>query len=115
MSNTNTNKQNEWKEREMGALWKRTSKNGKSTFCTGYITSNELGREVKQRVVMFANKGKQTDTHPDYIIYISNEDSAPASPKAAAPKKAKSPDIDDISANQDSPPESPEDDDNIPL
>lgn len=108
-------KQNEWKEREMGALWKRVSKNGKSTFCTGYITSNELGREVKQRVVMFANKGKQTDTHPDYIIYISNEDTAPTAPKAAAPKNAKSPNIDDISANQEPAAQSVGDDDNIPL
>ena len=84
-----SDKQNEWKEREIGALWKRVSKSGKSTFCTGYITSDELGREVKQRVVMFANKGKQTDRHPDYIIYISNEEEA--APAASAAQAAPAP------------------------
>ena len=91
MSN-NTDKQSEWKNREVGALWKKAAANGKSSYCTGYIVSDEIGNKVKQRVIMFSNKTKNNEKSPDFIIYLSNEqdnvDAAPApKAKASAPPK----------------------------
>jgi hypothetical protein len=91
-------KQNDWKNREIGALWKKAGANGKSSFCTGYIVSDELGNKIKQRVIMFSNKTKSNEKSPDFIIYLSNEQenegsqAAPqkstAAPRTAPPKKA---------------------------
>lgn len=91
MSNT-TDKQSEWKNREVGALWKKAAANGKSSYCTGYIVSDEIGNKVKQRVIMFSNKTKNNEKSPDFIIYLSNEqengDAAPTpKAKASAPPK----------------------------
>lgn len=89
----NVEKQSEWKNREVGALWKKASANGKGSYCTGYIVSNELGAEVRQRVIMFANKTKNNDKSPDFIIYLSNEQTnndvkkSPAKTNSAPPKK----------------------------
>jgi uncharacterized protein (DUF736 family) len=84
MSNDSTEKNNDWKNREIGALWKKASANGKGSYCTGYIISDELGNKIKQRVVMFSNKSKNNEKAPDFIIYITNEqenNSAPSAPK----------------------------------
>ena len=75
-----TNNQSDWKEREVGALWKKVSGGNKANYCTGYIVSDELGSKVKQRVIMFANKSKSSEKSPDFIIYTSNEVSNEASP-----------------------------------
>ena len=107
MSNT-TDKQSDWKNREVGALWKKAAANGKSSFCTGYIVSDELGNKVKQRVIMFSNKTKSNEKSPDFIIYLSNEQEngeaapAPAKAKTAPPKRVPQP-------------ASAEDDDGIPM
>ena len=105
MSNT-TDKQSEWKNREVGALWKKAAANGKSSYCTGYIVSDELGNKVKQRVIMFSNKTKNNEKSPDFIIYLSNEQENEAAPKpvakSATPKKIPQP------ANV-------EDDDGVPM
>ena len=66
-----TNNQSDWKEREVGALWKKVSGGNKANYCTGYIVSDELGSKVKQRVIMFANKSKSSEKSPDFIIYTS--------------------------------------------
>ena len=98
MNDTQT-KQNDWKDREVGALWKKS--NAKGSYCTGYIVSDELGNKVKQRVIMFSNKGKSNDKSPDFIIYLSNEvgkDSESVAPKpnkaVKEKKKVPVPDID---------------------
>ena len=71
MTNNTQNNQGDWKNREVGALWKKAAANGKSSFCTGYIVSDELGNKVKQRVIMFANKTKSNEKSPDFIfIYL---------------------------------------------
>ena len=56
---------NEWREREVGALWK--SDNGK--FFTGRVTVN--GETVK--VVAFNNTDKKSDKAPDVNIYVSKD------------------------------------------
>lgn len=74
---TPTAKQSDWKQREIGALWKK--KNDKGSYCTGYLITDELGKKVKQRVVMFSNKEKNNEKSPDFVIYLSLEQNADSS------------------------------------
>ena len=85
-----------FRSREIGALWKKAGANGKSSYCTGYIVSDELGNKIKQRVIMFSNKNKTNEKSPDFVIYISNEQDSDtpqgtnqktSAPKSAAPVK----------------------------
>ena len=62
----NTNK-NEWSEREIGALWKRESPNQK------YLTGKLKVDGVEKNVVIFSNKNKQKETHPDFRVYLSRD------------------------------------------
>lgn len=73
-------KQSDWKEREVGALWKKVTNGNKANYCTGYIVSDELGNKVKQRVIMFSNKNKTNEKSPDFILYTSVETNSQASP-----------------------------------
>ena len=59
---TDTNK-NDWKEREIGALWKREGKNQR--FLSGKLT---IDGEVVN-VVVYVNKFKEKDNQPDFRIY----------------------------------------------
>tara|TARA_R100000008_G_C3555919_1_gene153191 strand:- start:268 stop:558 length:291 start_codon:yes stop_codon:yes gene_type:complete len=69
MSNT---KESEWKTRERGALWKKQGKN--QNYLTGVIKSlDDMGQEVKNKVIVFANKNKTSDNAPDFIIYESKD------------------------------------------
>lgn len=63
--NTESNDANksDWKEREIGALWKREGKNQR--FLSGKITLND---EVVN-VVVYVNKFKEKDNQPDFRIY----------------------------------------------
>ena len=63
---SDTQKNNEWAEREIGAFWKREGKNQK--YLTGKI-KNEDGSE--QQVVVFSNKNKTKDNQPDFRVYKS--------------------------------------------
>jgi len=65
MNNTNTNKNKN--ENELGALWKKKSKNGMS-FLSGYIVDHDGARTD---VVVFANSNKKNEKAPDYRLYIS--------------------------------------------
>tara|TARA_Y100000310_G_C20593088_1_gene769110 strand:+ start:903 stop:1184 length:282 start_codon:yes stop_codon:yes gene_type:complete len=71
---TDTNKtNNEWSEREIGALWKREGRNQK--YLTGKVKDSE-GNE--QQVVIFSNKNKTKDNQPDFRVYKSVDRSAVA-------------------------------------
>lgn len=88
---TATSKQSDWKQREVGALWKK--KNDKGSYCTGYIITDELGKKVKQRVVMFSNKDKNNEKSPDFVIYLSveqNADNGNTAPRESAKTFVKS-------------------------
>ena len=64
----NTKQQNE----EIGAFWKRTSRNN-MTYLAGHIKVPQTdGTEKTEKVVVFSNQNKQKDNQPDYRVYISN-------------------------------------------
>ena len=68
---TNTDTNNDWKNRELGALWRREGK--QQNFLSGMIkVGDPLGADsVKEiKVVVFTNKGKaKNERAPDFIIY----------------------------------------------
>lgn len=64
------NKTNQKSNDELGALWKKKSKNGMA-FLSGYVKVDELGVEKEVKVVVFANNNKSNEKAPDYRIYIS--------------------------------------------
>ncbi len=71
-NNMDNNKESEWKQRERGALWKKEGKN--PNYLTGVIKSlDDMGQEVKSKVIVFANKNKTSENAPDFIIYESKE------------------------------------------
>ncbi len=63
--------QSDWKQREMGALWRREGK--QQNFLSGTLRIGDpLGADsVKEiKVVVFTNKGKaKNERAPDFIIY----------------------------------------------
>ena len=63
---SDTQKNNEWAEREIGAFWKREGKNQK--YLTGKIKSSD---GTEQQVVVFSNKNKTKDNQPDFRVYKS--------------------------------------------
>lgn len=70
MNTNNTNKQNDWAKRDIGALWKREGQNQK--YLSGYVKVDELGIEKELKIVVFSNKNKNNNEKaPDYRIYVS--------------------------------------------
>jgi len=74
---------NEWSNREKGALWVRTKKTSTEKYLTGHILTDENGVETRTKVVIFSNrKGKEkNEKAPDYIIYESKDEVATAEVK----------------------------------
>lgn len=69
MSDTNTS-DNEWRERELGALWRRSGKNQK--YLSGYIKLGDELEEREVRLIVFTNKYKnENEKAPDFVIYES--------------------------------------------
>ena len=67
---------NNWSEREIGALWKQQS--GKGTkYLSGHVKGN--GESDQQRVVVFANKDKKNSKAPDFRMYLSQPNDSSAS------------------------------------
>jgi uncharacterized protein (DUF736 family) len=99
MSNDTSNtpqdnkQQSDNKNEEIGALWKRTSRNN-MTYLAGHVKVDELGMEKTVKVVVFSNQNKQKDNQPDYRVYISNTSQRhgqanpdPYRPEEQAPKE----------------------------
>lgn len=79
---SNSSKQDEWKKREIGALWKRESKASGKKYLAGHVKYNELGTEVTLKVVVFPNLTKKNEKSPDFVLYVSQEEgSSKANPK----------------------------------
>ncbi len=68
-----TEKQSEWKNRELGALWVRSGKSQK--YLSGQIKMETMpGVEETIKVVVFTNKGKEKNERaPDYVVYRSED------------------------------------------
>ena len=70
--NNNQTNDNEWRQREMGALWKKTGRN--QTFLSGQIKlKSSDGSEELVRIIVFNNKNKKSDNAPDFVIYKSED------------------------------------------
>tara|TARA_R100000008_G_scaffold45674_1_gene26825 strand:- start:1434 stop:1730 length:297 start_codon:yes stop_codon:yes gene_type:complete len=82
--NTSSSGNSDWKERELGALWRREGRS--QNFLSGMIRLNEGGTEREIKVVVFTNKGKaKNERAPDFIIYQDTpRDEAPIIPEVAA-------------------------------
>jgi hypothetical protein len=86
MSNeTNDNKASDWQRRECGALWKKESPTQK--YYSGHVKVDDNGEEKMVRVVVFSNRHKTKDNHPDMRIYTV-EDRVEASTERAEPALA---------------------------
>ena len=85
MENTEkqSEKQSEWKSRELGALWVRAGKSQK--YLSGQIKMETMpGVEETIKVVVFTNKGRdKNERAPDYVVYRSED----ADPKKAQVEK----------------------------
>ena len=74
-----TEKTNEWQKREIGALWRREGKN--QNYLSGKITIGEFENEKTFQVVVFTNKYKKQENHPDFRIYEDRPRSEESAPK----------------------------------
>ncbi len=73
---TSTPAQSEWKKREIGALWKRQSKDGAKKYLAGHVKYNEMGVDVVLKVVVFPNVDKKSEKSPDFVVYVSQDPTA---------------------------------------
>lgn len=66
--NTDQNQSNsDWSKREIGALWKRVGSNQK------YLTGKVKVDGSEKSIVVFVNKHKTKDNHPDFRVYLSRD------------------------------------------
>ena len=82
---------NEWKQRELGALWRRNGKNQK--YLSGYIKLGDELEEKEVRLIVFTNKYKsENEKAPDFVIYEStpmeNSQTAGAQKSASVSEEA---------------------------
>lgn len=70
-NNTNTNNDNnDWKDREVGALWRRSGKSQK--YLSGFIKTGDELNPQELRVMIFSNRYKsENEKAPDFVIYQS--------------------------------------------
>jgi len=68
----NTTQKTDWKERDIGALWQRQGRDQK--YLSGHVRMKASdGSVVEQRVIVFTNKHKSADNHPDFRVYQADE------------------------------------------
>ena len=68
--NKNSEKANEWKKREVGALWKKSGKS--QNYFSGKVNLESYKDLGAVNIVGFANKGKKENANaPDVILYYS--------------------------------------------
>lgn len=92
---TNGGTPNPWEAKELGVFWKRTKQGTTESYLTGNLNLKNLiaqGVDLSQdiQVIMFTNKKKLKETHPDLRLYISEkrDATAKAPAKTTAPVKA---------------------------
>ena len=68
MTDSKEEQKSDWKQRELGALWRREGK--QQNFLSGMIRIGEFGVEKEIKIVVFTNKGKiKNERAPDFIVY----------------------------------------------
>jgi len=68
-NNTVDNENKKQDNQELGALWKKQSKNGGQKYLAGHVVvEDDMGVETKIKVVVFANREKKNDRYPDFRI-----------------------------------------------
>ena len=66
---------NEWDDRELGALWVNTKQGSNEKYLTGHIND--------EKVIVFKNKFKEENAKaPDFRVYKQKEMDGGTSPKA---------------------------------
>ena len=102
--NKNSEKANEWKKREIGALWKKSGKS--QNYFSGKVNLESYKDLGAVNIVGFANKGKKENANaPDVILYYSPpaganpldlNSEAKSSVEVKSPTEAKSPTEDEV-------------------
>ena len=91
-NNTNTVKQNDWKEREIGALWTRVAASSGKKYLSGTLTfKTDIKAGQPITVVSYSNTKKTSDNQPDFNIYISEQKNGATVPVKAAVKPVAKP------------------------
>ena len=70
-------KKTDWQKREVGALWKKESPSQK--YFSGHVKIDDYGEEKLLKVVVFSNRHKNKDNHPDFRIYTVDDSKPSAS------------------------------------
>lgn len=65
-----SNEKTDWKERELGALWKREGKAG-PFFSGKLVLKQDMRAGDELSVVAYKNRFKKEDGQPDLIVYVS--------------------------------------------
>ena len=72
MSDTSTAAQEEWRKREIGALWKRQSSSQK--YLSGKVKLPEYYNEQEFGIVVFTNRFKEEGSkQPDFRVYLERK------------------------------------------
>ena len=93
MSTETNTKKNEWREREVGALWMKQGTT--QDFMSGHCSVND----EKIELVVFKNKNKTSDRAPDYILYKNrrlDEEEAAQKPAAKSSDSSSSGDPEEV-------------------
>jgi len=81
--NTNTSTST-WEDREIGAMWKRDGVNQK--YLVGRLKMEKIPKDTEElNIVVFSNKNKAKDTHPDFRVYVSKTKEEREAENAASP------------------------------
>lgn len=91
MENDN-NQTNDWKEREIGALWRRSGKSQK--YLSGYVKMGDELDPQEVRLVVFSNKYKNdNEKAPDFVVYKSEPAQKQQTQKTSATKNDQEDDL----------------------
>jgi hypothetical protein len=95
-TNTNANasdKPNVWDAKELGCMWRREKKGSQEKYLTGILNFKNVPGfpDIDVPIVVFTNKRKSKDTHPDLRIYLSEKKGASSNAAPAKPARTAAP------------------------
>tara|TARA_B000000557_G_scaffold257453_1_gene250775 strand:- start:3210 stop:3494 length:285 start_codon:yes stop_codon:yes gene_type:complete len=90
----NQNENNDWKDREIGALWRKNGKNQK--YLSGYVKLGDELEPQEVRLMVFTNKYKnENEKAPDFVVYQAGE-SKPQKQSVAQKQEAVEEDLEEL-------------------